>query len=231
LEIDNLGNVYVFGRGHTSSINPYGAFTIVKYNSIGNIIWITNDSLGSMPTKITLKNNRYIFVTGSKGYKMYSVGYDSSGNKIFSASYPNPITSRAYGGKKVLFDKNNGIYILGSCTDTLILFKYLLPTNIGGTSINIPDRFELFQNYPNPFNPSTNIKYQIKENSFVTLKIFDVLGKEIAVPVNEKQRPGSYEVQFDARHGGSSSLPTGVYYYVLYADGERMDARKMVLLK
>jgi hypothetical protein len=114
-----------------------------------------------------------------------------------------------------------------------IYYKRNPTGNVGiqNISTETPSKYSLKQNYPNPFNPSTNIKYQIKENSFVTLKIFDILGKEITTLVNEKQKPGSYEVQFDARHGGSSSLPTGVYYYVLYADGVRVDVRKMVMIK
>jgi hypothetical protein len=68
--------------------------------------------------------------------------------------------------------------------------------------------FAVYPNYPNPFNPTTNIKYQIANNSFVQLKIFDVLGREVATLVNEKLQPGTYTVDWDA-----ANYPSGVYFY------------------
>lgn len=96
-----------------------------------------------------------------------------------------------------------------------------------------PDRFELFNNYPNPFNPTTAISYQLPSISQVVLKVYDVLGREIATLCNEVQPAGTYAIQWDA--SGSSS---GVYFYCLEArslSGERMGARvetkKMILVK
>jgi hypothetical protein len=84
---------------------------------------------------------------------------------------------------------------------------------------------ELIQNYPNPFNPVTNIKYQIGENSFVTLKIFDVLGREVAVLVNENLKAGQYQVDWNA-----GDYPSGVYFYRLSA-GNYTEMRRMILIK
>ncbi len=89
----------------------------------------------------------------------------------------------------------------------------------------IPDNFSLSQNYPNPFNPTTNIKYQIKSKGLVTFKIYDILGKEIATLVNEKQSPGTYEVSWDG-----SAYPSGVYFYKLIA-GNFSETKKMLLIK
>jgi len=83
----------------------------------------------------------------------------------------------------------------------------------------------LTQNYPNPFNPSTKIKYQIPELSFVTIKVYDVLGKEVTTLINEEKPAGSYEVEFDA-----SRLPSGVYFYRLQA-GSFIETKKMILLR
>jgi len=91
--------------------------------------------------------------------------------------------------------------------------------------INVPEKFELSQNYPNPFNPSTKIKYQIAGSNPVSLKIYDVLGNEVATLVNEIQFTGNYEVTFDA-----SSLSSGTYFYRLQA-GSFVESRKMILLK
>ena len=84
--------------------------------------------------------------------------------------------------------------------------------------------YSLSNNFPNPFNPSTKINYQIQELSFVTLKVFDVLGNKIATLVNEEKPAGSYKVVFD-RNG----LPSGVYFYQLQA-GDFIQTKKMVLL-
>jgi len=96
---------------------------------------------------------------------------------------------------------------------------------IRNISTEIPNDFKLYQNYPNPFNPLTNIKYQITNNKFVTLKVFDLLGKEVATLVNEKQQPGIYEVSFDG-----SNLTSGVYFYRIQA-GDFIQVKKMVLVK
>ena len=90
---------------------------------------------------------------------------------------------------------------------------------------NTADRFELSQNYPNPFNPTTNIKYQIAKNSFVTIKVFDLLGKEVATLVSENQTPGTYSFDFDA-----TQYTSGVYFYKITA-GNFTDVKKMVLVK
>jgi len=89
----------------------------------------------------------------------------------------------------------------------------------------VPTEFKLYQNYPNPFNPSTKINYKIPELSLVTLKIYDVLGKEVAKLVNEEEPIGSYEIEFDA-----TTLPSGIYFYRLKA-GSFIETKKMVLMK
>jgi len=88
-----------------------------------------------------------------------------------------------------------------------------------------PKEFKLEQNYPNPFNPTTSIQYQISSISAVTLKVYDILGSEVAALVNEEQQPGYYEVHFSG-----SSLASGMYVYRLQA-GEYISTKKMMLLK
>ncbi|MCJ7553749.1 MAG: T9SS type A sorting domain-containing protein, partial [Ignavibacteriaceae bacterium] len=91
--------------------------------------------------------------------------------------------------------------------------------------IQVPLTFSLEQNYPNPFNPTTTIEYQIPEMSFVTLKIYDVLGSEVATLVNEEKSVGTYELNWNA-----ANLPSGVYFYRIQA-GSFIETKKMVLLK
>jgi len=88
-----------------------------------------------------------------------------------------------------------------------------------------PSEFSLAQNYPNPFNPITAISYQLPMNTFVTLKVYDVLGNEVATLVNEEKSAGVHEVEFNATELGS-----GVYFYTLKAD-EFLSTKKMILMK
>lgn len=96
---------------------------------------------------------------------------------------------------------------------------------INSISNKAPDRYSLSQNYPNPFNPSTNIRFQIRETRFVTLTVYDLLGKEKAVLVRESKMPGTYEVTFDA-----SEYSSGVYFYRLTA-GDYSETKKMLIVK
>ena len=83
--------------------------------------------------------------------------------------------------------------------------------------------FKLYQNYPNPFNPSTSIRYAIRTNQFVLVKVYDMLGNEVATLVNEEKPAGNYEVRFN-----TTQLPGGVYFYKLQA-GNFSETRKMIL--
>jgi hypothetical protein len=93
------------------------------------------------------------------------------------------------------------------------------------TADNFPAMFELMQNYPNPFNPKTNIKFRISNFSLVSLRLYDVLGNEIAALLNGKKQAGEYEIEFDA-----GRLPSGIYLYRLTV-GSFSQTRKMILLK
>ncbi len=87
-----------------------------------------------------------------------------------------------------------------------------------------PREFALYANYPNPFNPVTRMQYAVARTELVNLKVYDVLGNEIATLVNERKPPGVYSVTFDARR-----LSSGVYFYKLTA-GNFAAIRKMLLL-
>lgn len=113
------------------------------------------------------------------------------------------------------------------------------PTGVTPVSSETPTKFELAQNYPNPFNPATKIRFSVPVNnenvggSFVTLTIFNALGKKVETLVNEKQNAGIYEISWDG-----ANYPSGVYYYRLESAGSSFDqkqifseTRKMVLLK
>ncbi|NWG29748.1 MAG: T9SS type A sorting domain-containing protein [Ignavibacteriaceae bacterium] len=105
-------------------------------------------------------------------------------------------------------------------------------TSIKETPEILPAQFILEQNYPNPFNPSTVISYQLPVSGDVTLKVYDVLGNEIATLVDEYKPAGSYEFEFNASsHSGEvRNLPSGTYFYQLRA-GSFVETKKMILMK
>ncbi|MCH7827919.1 MAG: T9SS type A sorting domain-containing protein, partial [Bacteroidetes bacterium] len=107
----------------------------------------------------------------------------------------------------------------------IILRTSSVVTAIDDNQIKQPNSFILMQNYPNPFNPSTTIQYVIISRQFVSLKVYDILGREVATLVNEEKPIGSYRINFDG-----SKLTSGVYFYRLRA-GSFTQTKKFVLMK
>ena len=150
---------------------------------------------------------------------------------------------------KVITTKNSQLAYLPSQTDQVVVtdnYIFLLGDTVkyskwyaGSTfypftwsdissvknNVNQPTTFMLSQNYPNPFNPSTSIQYTVGSPHYVTLKVYDVLGNEVATLVNEEKPSGSYELEFDAE-----KLSSGVYYYQLRT-GSFIETKKMIYLK
>ncbi|MCL6495470.1 MAG: T9SS type A sorting domain-containing protein [Ignavibacterium sp.] len=95
---------------------------------------------------------------------------------------------------------------------------------------NVPMSFVLYQNYPNPFNPSTTISWQSPVGSRQTIKIFDILGREVATLVDEYKEAGFYKIEFNSAQVSRTELASGVYFYRLQA-GNFVETKKMMLLK
>jgi len=148
--------------------------------------------------------------------------YTNNGGSTWSQQVPSILSWQNAVFSIYFTDSQNGWFasdygILGHTTNGGVSVKQI--------STELPEKYSLSQNYPNPFNPSTNIKYQISKNNLVSLKIFDELGREIELLVNEKQTAGTYEVTWDA-----SKYPSGVYFYKLVA-GDFSQVKKMILIK
>ncbi len=128
----------------------------------------------------------------------------------------------------------SGYYTISEGAHPHLYFYPRLVTSVEHGN-NLPDKIKLYQNYPNPFNPTTLIKYSIpklemlhvnsQQKEIVKLKIYDILGREVAALVNEKQKPGTYEVQFNAEN-----IASGLYLYKL-SSGEYNLTRKMLLIR
>ncbi len=148
----------------------------------------------------------------------------------FGAMYPGADTVNggvAYLNNEFPFGINHLCFILD---DPVLVanycFSYILPPdNVEQIKNIVADKFKLEQNYPNPFNPSTKIRYSIPENSFVTLKVFNLLGEEIETLVNGEQSAGVYEATFDA-----SKLSSGIYFYTLSTKNSVI-TKKMILVR
>jgi photosystem II stability/assembly factor-like uncharacterized protein len=144
----------------------------------------------------------------------------NGGSNWEAVDFPTAITLANIG-----FANENIGWVLGS-------YGLILQTTNGGVSFledevdfKIPNEFSLSQNYPNPFNPTTSLQYAIGSRQFVTLKVYDLLGREVATLVNEEKPSGEYEIEFNA-----ANLPSGIYFYQLNA-GSFSETKKMVLLR
>jgi hypothetical protein len=121
---------------------------------------------------------------------------------------------------------DGGVTADGWYVDDVVLTSYCTSPLVGVTSNPVvPLTYALAQNYPNPFNPKTVITYQIPEQTFVTLKVYNLIGQEVATLVNEKKEAGSYDIEFDG-----SNLASGMYFYKI-TSGDFTDVKKMILVK
>jgi hypothetical protein len=148
------------------------------------------------------------------------------GNSIISFDWKLPGNTPAYPRIYVVIDPDNKIDEIHKTND--IGWKVLQYTQ-GTTGIQnkstVVSNFKLSQNYPNPFNPTTTIQYEIPNSGLVTLKVYDILGREVKTLVNQHKNSGSYEVNFNA-----GNFSSGVYFYRLQA-GNFIQTKKMILLK
>ena len=131
---------------------------------------------------------------------------------IYNTTFTNPpdlFSSGHNGPSNLCFNNKDNIIAVPNFNSNSISLISITPTSVGENNPS-PSEFKLLQNYPNPFNPTTTIKYQVPELKFVTLKVYDVLGNEVATLVEEERSAGSYEVEFNA-----INLSSGIYFYQL----------------
>jgi photosystem II stability/assembly factor-like uncharacterized protein len=161
-----------------------------------------------------------------------AVAYDQYGTNTYlslngGGSFQTiPATSSPAAGV-LFFDKSTLLFQHGSGVDKMVISYNVTPvTSNGQISSEIPAEFGLLQNYPNPFNPTTQIRYDVAKSSNVSVKVFDVLGNEVAVVLSGNLAAGRYSAEFNA-----SNLATGIYFYSLVVDGAQIDTKKMILVK
>jgi len=236
LMMDNLGNLFVAGDATTNR------FFTAKYDLNGNESWsATYPANGnqSYSAGLDLDNGGNAYVTGeSYGISFYDFGvvkYSSNGMEEWSARYD--LAARSNSPAGVAVDANNDITVVGT-TDSddwsvVTIVKYQqVPVGIKDSgSPQVPENSYLAQNYPNPFNPVTKIRYAISGavngagRQLVSLKVYDILGREVATLVDEEKPVGEYAVEFNG-----SSLSSGIYFYQLKA-GSCTQTKKLILMK
>ncbi len=212
-----------------------------KYNPITN----TWSRLADSPVQIGATSmgiiNNFVYCAGgnnsggSNAFYQTIWRYDINSNSW--AVDTRTLSSKRHWMARAIY--KGGMYVLGgfdSLGNAVNIVEEIVPqgtgTDVGNNlSLEFPQEFYLYQNYPNPFNPSTKIIWQSPVSSWQTLKIYDLLGNEVAILVNEFREAGKYEVEFpNVETGHAMSLPSGVYFYQLRV-GNYVETKKMILSK
>ncbi len=214
-------NLRVFMKTTTDELLPTGTWDSTGMTLVfsGSITSLSSPGWAEiqLTTPIVFNASQNIMIAIGRDFQQYVTSYP---RYAYTSTSPNYRTRR--GQSDTQYPTN----LTQSFNRANIQFELSLLTGLASNSIySIPEVFSLSQNYPNPFNPTTKINYSLPVSNHVSLKIFDVLGKEVVNLVNQRQNAGAYSVEFN---GGN--LSSGVYFYRIDA-GEFTDIKRMVLIK
>jgi uncharacterized delta-60 repeat protein len=234
LAVDRFGSAFVTGFSQNSD-RAYDCTTI-KYSATGDTAWVrrsSQDSTGQAYVIVDAQGFAYVTYSGPDADSTnVTTKYSPSGAEEWTARFSH--FAHVVG---IRLDNERNVYVAGTALTSegpkYAVVKYAQsPTYVKDGASLVPTSSALEQNYPNPFNPFTVIKYTVGGAGglglgarSVELKVYDVLGREVAALVNERQAPGHYTVPFDA-----SRLASGVYFYRLIV-GNYVDSKKALLLK
>jgi hypothetical protein len=222
VDLGDAGFDYVFGNGRADAMNSYGAlpveitsFDALKDNDKIKLDWTTATEVNNYGFEVERASTGSAPDWEKIGFVQGHGNSNSPKKYTFFDENP-PAGNLQYRIKQIDVDGYSKYYVK------------IAEINLNVTAVKenqVPKEFSLLQNYPNPFNPFTIINYQLPTGSFVTLKVYDVLGNEIATLVNEEKAAGEYKVNFN-----SSNLASGMYIYKLNAGGKTF-IKKMILMR
>jgi hypothetical protein len=236
IKVDGFGNIYVAGL--STGIVTNCDYATIKYNSAGVQQWAARyngpgndvDEVSSL----VIDGSGNVYVTGGSigsgtNLDYATLKYNSAGVQQWAARYNG--TGNGYDYSSALaVDGSGNVYVagysMGSGTNyDCVTIKYSQQVGIQNISTEVPSAYSLSQNYPNPFNNTSNLKFQISKLSDVKIIVYDVMGREVQMLVNETLQPGTYETTFDG-----SKLTSGVYFYKL-TSGDFSETKRMLMIK
>ena len=245
---------WMFSWGSNAVAANQGMQLLIAYRLTGDSTYL-RAALGNLDYLLGRNGTTYCFVTGFGNRSPQHIHHRISGSDGIAApvpgllaggpnpgeedgvtTYPSSLPALAYTDDQNAYACNeicinwNAPLVFLSIGMEAALSPNGLPTSVVQNSIDVsvPERFELLQNYPNPFNPTTTISYKLPVDSYVQLKLFDVLGREVVTLVDQMKKAGEYRTQFNA-----SSLPSGVYFARIVAtpdNGQQQYVRTEKLL-
>ncbi|MFO7526333.1 MAG: PQQ-binding-like beta-propeller repeat protein [Ignavibacteriaceae bacterium] len=224
--IDKEGNVYVIAYD-TTCCPYYPKLVSLSYN--GEIRWqyiFDDEESDEFRQPLICDSEGTVYVGSTNGSNYYAI----SGKGKLKWKLPLIVQQQqvdntgAIANDGTLYIGVHDVSLLGNQKKTLLAIRDTGTVSVNENNDEITD-YSLSQNYPNPFNPMTTISYKIKERGLVQLKVYDVLGKEVATLVKQEQLVGNYSVKFDG-----NNLSSGVYLYRMQA-GSFSDTKKFILIK
>ncbi len=227
IEIDGTANSTTYQNPYTLSASKVVPVELTSFTGQVNgksvqLNWVTATELNNYGFEIQRQiTNDVIGHSSSANCNWNNIGFVKGYGSSTKPNHYFFIDVKPNGGSKIIY-RLKQIDMDGS-------FNFTNEIEVN----EAPSEFELFQNYPNPFNPATKIKYQIpaslnpsKGGTLVSLKVYDILGKNVATLVNEQKEPGFYEVEFNAM-----GLTSGLYFYQLTVDNNVISTKKMMVMK
>jgi photosystem II stability/assembly factor-like uncharacterized protein len=243
--IDNLGYKDIYFFDSLTGYRITGNLTNIQKTTNGGINWISQ-YIPIVPGVITLKHHYGFFVLNENiiwmigtyvHYPNYPLGYrdrgilykTTNGGVNWGYQIPDTHIINIYNYNHINFyNENNGWAYseTGKGIHTITGGDSTLYVGIKNEDETLQVNYSLEQNYPNPFNSSMVIRYTVKKNGSITLKIYDIAGKEITTLINDYQKSGEYKIKFEG-----NNLPSGIYFYTLFINGIRADTKKAILIK